>query len=76
MVGGAVLVSPDQTPLSTMLKEFGLAEDAEKLAKKVGIQKRDDLTYLDDEMIKELPLTLVCKAKLKRMIKSFSELLP
>ena len=76
MVGGAVCVSSGQAQLSKMLEEFQLAEDAEKLAKTAGIEKRGDLAFLDDGMIKELPLTPVCKAKLKRMLRSFCELPP
>ena len=59
-----------------MLKEFELPEDAYKLAKTAGIEKRGDLAYLDDAIRKELPLTSVGKANLKRMLKHFSKSLP
>ena len=76
MSAAAELISPDQARLSKMLEEFDLDHDAAELAKTAGIKRLCDLAYMDEETIKELPLTPVCKTKLKRMLKSFSESLP
>jgi len=66
VLGAELLVLPYQAPLSKMLEEFGLAEDVDKLAKTAGIEKLIDLTYLNDEIIKDLLLTpITCEAKLK-----------
>jgi len=73
VVAAAEVMSPDQTRLSKMLEEFELDHDAEELAKTAGIKRLCDLAYIDEETIKELPLTPVCKTKLKRMLRSFSE---
>ena len=65
-------MSPDQVRLSKLLEQFDLDHDAEEL-EKIGMKRLSDLAYMDEENIKELPLTPVCKFKLKRMLQSFSE---
>ena len=53
-----------------MLKQFDLHHDVEKLAN-AGIERPNDLTYLDEDCIQDLPdLTPMCKLKLGKLIAS------
>jgi len=61
----------EKTRLSQLLKQFDLHHDVVKLAN-AGIERLSDLTYLDQELIKDLPyLTPICKVKLGKLIASF-----
>jgi hypothetical protein len=60
--------SPDKLQLTRLLEEYGLEDEADVLASN-GIKKDRDLSFIDEEVIKELTLTPVSKAKLRKLVK-------
>ena len=55
----------EEVRLYKVLQTFDLQDETDELARQ-GIKKECDLAYLDEELIKDLPLTPVSKAKLRR----------
>ena len=62
----------EESRLAKVLEDFDLADEMEELRRN-GIQKDRDLTYLDDDVIKELSLTPVSKAKLRKLASTWNE---
>ena len=59
----------EEARLVRMLSDFDMQDDAADLAK-YGIRRPGDLAYLDEDLINNLPVTPICKAKLRRLAKS------
>ena len=69
--GVVVVKSPQKSVLSRqLLEEYGLEEEADVLTNN-GIRTECDLRFVSDEVIKQLPLSIVSKAKLKELAKTF-----
>ena len=69
--GVVVVKSPQKSVLSRqLLEEYGLEEEADVLTEH-GIRTEGDLRFVSDEVIKELPLSILSKAKLKELAKTF-----
>ena len=62
----------EESRLAKVLEDFDLADEMEELRRN-GIQKDRDLTYLDDDVIKELSLTPLSKAKLRKLASTWNE---
>jgi hypothetical protein len=66
-----VLEPPQKLLLSRqLLQEYGLEDEADVLANN-GIRREGDLRFVTDQVIKELPLSTLSKAKLKELAKAF-----
>jgi hypothetical protein len=64
-------VAPPEPMLSRqLLQEYGLEDESDLLANN-GIRREGDLRFVTDEVIKELPLSTLSKAKLKELAKAF-----
>ena len=61
----------EEARLVRMLSDFDMQDDAADLAK-YGIRRPGDLAYLDEDLINDLPVTPICKAKLRRLAKSIA----
>ena len=61
----------EEARLARMLSDFEMQDDAADLAK-YGIRRPGDLAYLDEDLINDLPVTPICKAKLRRLAKSIA----
>ena len=55
--------------LCKLLHDFELQDDAAALAQ-CGVNKCADLAFIDEELVRELPLSLISKSKLRKMIKT------
>ena len=63
--------APPEPMLSRqLLQEYGLEDESDLLANN-GIRREGDLRFVTDEVIKELPLSTLSKAKLKELAKAF-----
>jgi hypothetical protein len=61
--------SPDKLQLTRLLEQYGLEDEADVLASN-GIKKDRDLSFIDEDVIKDLTLTPVSKAKLRKLVKA------
>jgi hypothetical protein len=59
--------SPDKLQLIRLLKQYGLEDEADVLALN-GVKKDRDLSFIDEDVIKDLGLTPVSKAKLRKLV--------
>jgi hypothetical protein len=63
------VVAADKLQLTRLLEQFCLEDEADVLASN-GIKKYRDLSFIDDDVINELTLTTVSKAKLRKLVKA------
>jgi hypothetical protein len=61
--------SPNQLPLTRLLELYCLEDEADVLASN-GIKKNRDLSFINDDVIKDLTLSTVSKAKLRKLVKA------
>ena len=64
--------SSDALLLTEMLSKYDLDDEVDLLAQ-IGIKKDRDLKYLDEDLIKDMQLTPISKAKLRRIAKTLTE---
>jgi hypothetical protein len=61
---------PEPVLSRQLLQEYGLEDESDLLANN-GIRREGDLRFVTDEVIQELPLSTLSKAKLKELAKAF-----
>jgi len=61
--------SPKKLPLTRLLELYCLEDEADVLASN-GIKKNRDLSFINDDVIKDLTLSTVSKAKLRKLVKA------
>jgi hypothetical protein len=62
-------VSSESMQLTRLLEQYGLEDEADVLASN-GIKKDRDLSFIDEDVIKDLTLTPLSKAKLRKLVKA------
>jgi hypothetical protein len=67
--------SPEKLQLTRLLQQYGLEDEADMLAGN-GIKKYRDLSFIDEDVIKEMTLSIVSKAKLKKLVKALGAAVP